>query len=70
MQMKNTSIGYALPSPLLGIPLSDIPLAPWESYTICSADNCEEYPTVSASSPSSLFSAVLEIRDEILVGHF
>ena len=47
MQMKNSPIGYALPSPLLGSPLSDIPVAPWESYTVCSSDNCEENPAVS-----------------------
>lgn len=47
MQMTNYSIGYALPSPLLGLPLSDIPVSPWESYTICSADNCEENAAVS-----------------------
>lgn len=45
--MKNSPIGYALPSPLLGLPLSDIPVAPWESYTVCSADNCEENAAVS-----------------------
>ena len=47
MQMKNSPIGYALPSPLLGLPVSDIPVAPWESYTVCSADNCEGNAAVS-----------------------
>jgi len=41
LQTKVSSIGYPLPSPLVGSPLSQIPIAPWEPFSVCTANNCE-----------------------------
>lgn len=65
--MKNSSIGYALPSPLLGAPLSDIPVSPWESYTICSADNCKDNSAVSDGRAQHMMTSLWPgIKDEMI----
>ena len=48
MQTMKSYIGYSLPTPLLGLPLLDIPVAPWKQYIINSAD--EDYAVVRDSS--------------------
>ena len=39
-------LGYALPTPLLGNEIKDIPLSPWQPVTLCTGE-CARDPNVS-----------------------